>query len=183
MLIYIGTAVTPRRRAAIITMKSFGYSSRNIAAQTNVPKSTVNNIYRHALQNAARKRLEDCASTSACGPETQAGPVRSATSTGTQLQLPALPEPKPVQASALLPLAQAVPLRELFSKNCLDTNARSGRPPALTRGQKKILVDTVRKDFGSSRMRVVDLQREAGVGHVCQTTALNALHANGLKAY
>ena len=32
-------------------------------------------------------------------------------------------------------------------------------------------------------MRVVDLQREAGVGHVCQTTALNALHANSLKAY
>ena len=116
MLIYIGKEVTPRCRAAIITMKSFGCSSRNIAAQTNVPKSTVNNIYRHALQNAARKRLEDCVSTSASGPETQAGPVRSAPSTGTQLQLPAMPKPKPVQASTLLPLAQAVPLRAPFEE-------------------------------------------------------------------
>ena len=72
MLIYIGKEVTPRRRAAIITMKSFGCSSRNIAAQTNVPKSTVNNIYRHALQNAANKRLEDCVSSSATG--TASGP-------------------------------------------------------------------------------------------------------------
>ena len=59
----------------------------------------------------------------------------------------------------------------------------SGRPLALTIGEKKILVDTVRKGFCSRRMRIVDLQQEAGLGHVCRTTIFKALHENGLKAY
>jgi hypothetical protein len=32
-------------------------------------------------------------------------------------------------------------------------------------------------------MRVVDLQQEVGLGHVCQTTIFKALHENGVKVY
>ena len=148
-------------------MKSLGCSSRNISAQTKVPKSTVNDIYRHALQNAFQKR--NLLSTTPLA--ITAPPIEGPTMPEVRASHPAVPFPEPV------------PLIELLSRDCLNTNARSGRPPSLTVLEKKTFVNMAKRDFQSRRMRIIDLQREAGVGRVSQTTALKALHENGIKAY
>ena len=147
-------------------MKTLGCSSRTIAAQIKVPKSTVNDIYRHAVQNAIKKSGDNSSSELTTISSEPARPVVPC------LTRPIQPGPQPGLA-----------LSELLAKDCLDTNPRSGRPVVLTIGQKKILADKEREDFRSRRMRVVDLQQEAGVGHVCRTTAAKALREKGIKAY
>lgn len=72
---------------------------------------------------------------------------------------------------------------ELVSAKILDPNSRSGRPQALSTVEKDSLVTLVRRDFTTRRMTLVDLQREAGLSHVCITTIFNALGERGLGAY
>jgi len=43
----------------------------------------------------------------------------------------------------------------------------TGRPQALTEEEKDRLVATTKRDFETRRMSLVDLQCEAGLGHVC----------------
>jgi transposase len=83
---------------------------------------------------------------------------------------------------ALVPCAE-FDLRELLSADVLNPNKRSGRPEVLTEEEKDRLVATVKRDFKTRRMRLVDLRREAGLSHVSDQTVLNALHERKLKAY
>ena len=65
-----GPEVTPRRRAAIVSLHhpQIGInplSLRNLTAVLGVPKSTCSDIYRHAIKNAAAKRLVETEAASA----------------------------------------------------------------------------------------------------------------------
>jgi hypothetical protein len=74
-------------------------------------------------------------------------------------------------------------LQELISQDALDPKKRTGRPQSLTEAEKDRLVATVKRDFKTRRMRLVDLRREAGLSHVSDTTVFRALQERGLKAY
>jgi hypothetical protein len=50
------------------------------------------------------------------------------------------------------------------------------------RRKKKQFVATVKTNFNTGRMKLVDLRREAGLSHFCDTTVYNALHQRGIKA-
>jgi len=56
----------------------------------------------------------------------------------------------------------------------------TGRPRALTE-EKDRLVATAKRDFETRKMSLVDLQCEAGLGHVCPQTILTARNERGLK--
>lgn len=159
-------------------MRTLGCSFRNIAAQTQLPKSTVNNIYRHALENAAKKHQNNIIPESSV--RTMSAEPRSL-SESQPTEATTLPDLVP--AGCPLPQQPAIPLLELLSQDCLNSHSRSGRPAVLSEVEKKKLVDVARGDFKTRRMRLVDLQREAGLGQICRTTALKALHENGIKAY
>jgi transposase len=74
-------------------------------------------------------------------------------------------------------------LQELISRDALDPKKRTGRPQSLTEAEKDRLVATVKRDFKTRRMRLVDLRREAGLSHVSDTTVFRALQERELKAY
>ena len=64
---------------------------------------------------------------------------------------------------------------------CGCTRQENRRPQALTEAEKDRLVATAKRDFETRRTPLVDLQREAGLGHVCPQTILTALNERGLK--
>jgi len=72
---------------------------------------------------------------------------------------------------------------ELISAKILYPNTRSGRLQALTAAEKDSLVLLVRRDFTTLRMKLIDIQREAGLSHVCSVTIFNALVERGLGVY
>ena len=72
---------------------------------------------------------------------------------------------------------------ELISAEILDLNSCSKRPQALTAAEKDSLVRLVRRDFTTQQIKLVDLQREAGLSHVCFATIFNALVERSLRAY
>jgi len=72
---------------------------------------------------------------------------------------------------------------ELISAKILNPNTRSGRPHALSPAEKASLITLVRRDFTTRRMKLVDIQQEAGLSHVCPATIFNALVERGLGAY
>jgi hypothetical protein len=57
-------------------------------------------------------------------------------------------------------------LQGLISRDVLDPKKRTGRPQSLTEAEKDRLVATVKRDFKTRRMRLVDLRREASLSHV-----------------
>jgi hypothetical protein len=57
-------------------------------------------------------------------------------------------------------------LQELIAADVLDPKRRLGRPQALSEAEKAHLVATVKRDFKTQRMRLVDIRREAGLAHV-----------------
>jgi len=54
----LGKEITPRRRAAIITMRVLGLQYHKIQARTGVATSTANNIYCQAVRNATKIALD-----------------------------------------------------------------------------------------------------------------------------
>jgi hypothetical protein len=80
-------------------------------------------------------------------------------------------------------LGAELSLQQLIAADVLDPKKRTGRPQALTKAWKDHLVATVKRDFKTRRMRLVDLRRQAGLSHVSDATVLKALHERGLKAY
>jgi len=57
------------------------------------------------------------------------------------------------------------------------------RPQALTEEEKDRLVATVKQEFETQRMSLVDLQCGAGLVHVCSQTVLTALNERSLNCY
>ena len=53
----------------------------------------------------------------------------------------------------------------------------------MTEEEKDHLVNTVKKDFSSRRMKLVDIRREAGLSHVGDGTVFRALVSRGIHAY
>jgi hypothetical protein len=76
-----------------------------------------------------------------------------------------------------------VPLCELISAECLDADARSGRPQVLSKAEKDRLITTVRQSWATRHMSLVELQLETGLGHVSKATILQVLNSQGIKAY
>jgi len=68
-------------------------------------------------------------------------------------------------------------------KDCLDNKPRSGRPKAFTDTEIDHLVLTVKRDFRTPRMCLVDIMREAGLYHVSDSTIWKTLLARGIMAY
>ncbi|RPA97573.1 hypothetical protein L873DRAFT_1918826 [Choiromyces venosus 120613-1] len=76
-----------------------------------------------------------------------------------------------------------ISLFELLSKNCLDKKPRSGRPKALTDTEIDHLVVTVKCDFHTWQMCLVNIQREARLSHVSDSTIWKALRSRGIRPY
>lgn len=172
--------ITPRRRAAIVTLRqASNISFRNISTLLNIPKSTCNNIYRHAVKNVQAKH--------------------SAAGLGYSPASDALLLPPPVDYPAnydtievpqgLLNLNTAAPepeellLLALLDTECLDANKRTGRPKRLLPEEKERLIQFVHKSWETRRMSIVDIQQRTGLGHACRSTIHNALAEAGIKAY
>ena len=80
-------------------------------------------------------------------------------------------------------LSRSFSLLELISAKVLDPNVQSGRPAALTENEKDNLIDFVKRNFMTRRMKLVDIRQEAGLSHVCNGTVFSALVERGLGAY
>jgi len=80
-------------------------------------------------------------------------------------------------------LEKPLSLLELVDAKCLDPDTRSGRPEALTEAEKDCLIATVKRDFTTRQMKLVDLRREAGLSHVGDGTVHRALVSRSLHAY
>jgi hypothetical protein len=141
-------AITPLRRAAIVALHppQLGVnplSLRKIRKILDVPKSTCAHIYKHALANAAAKRLMIQFERDRRDTEYDAFLA------GIDAQLNSLYAVLEVQT--LLGVSSAdeweeyIPLRELISTECLDSDERSGRPQVLSEVEKDHLVATVRR--------------------------------------
>jgi hypothetical protein len=76
-----------------------------------------------------------------------------------------------------------VPLCEVTSAECLNADARSGRPQVLTKAEKDQLITTVPQSWATRHMSLVELQLETGLGHVSKATILQVLNSQGIKAY
>jgi len=118
-------------------------SWREISAKVGVPKSTANNIFNHAVQNAVakRKRLEEGRAGSAgdgdaaaSGDGVPADPDKASDFlAGIDDELNSLYSrecivEKEKKAAAEVPIAEQVSLVELLAPDCLDPHPRPGRP-------------------------------------------------------
>ena len=74
-------------------------------------------------------------------------------------------------------------LLELVEAKCLDPNPRQGMPEVFTEEDKDCLVETVKLNFASRRMKLIDIQPEAGLSHVGDGTVFCALASRGIHAY
>ena len=72
---------------------------------------------------------------------------------------------------------------ELIASDVLDVTKRPGRPSILSAEDKDRLVAFVKRDFHTRRMKLVDIRREVGFGHVSDSTVYRALLERGMKAY
>ena len=70
-----------------------------------------------------------------------------------------------------------MPLLELISEGCLDSDARSGQTQALSEAEKDHLVAIA--DWDTRHMALT----EAGLGHVGYGTMIRAPNPWGIKAY
>ena len=76
-----------------------------------------------------------------------------------------------------------LPLLELLSADCLNSDARCGRPESLSNAERDHLIATAKRDWGTRHMSLIEIQREAGLRHVHYATIIRALHSQGIKAY
>jgi len=171
----IGLEITLLRRAAIVALhhSQLGVnplSFRKISATLGVPKSTCGDIYKHALKNATAKRLV----------QTEAGG-----NPGSIAEREVERRGSKVQASGGIEKLDEddIPLLEWISAECLDSDARSGRPQALSEAEKDHLVATVKRNWGIRHMSLTEVQLEAGLGHVSRGTIFDTLRTRGIKAY
>ena len=70
---------------------------------------------------------------------------------------------------------------DLVASDCLDPIQRPGSTSKLSEAEKVHLAATVRRGYDTRRMKLVDIRREAGLNHVCDTTVLRALKEMGIK--
>jgi len=199
----IGKEITPRRRAAIVTLRCLDIpmTFKKIKDITGVSTSTASDIWRHALANARSARLAQAVTTVQSAPTTlpptglpaSLAAAPSATAPPSTIPLPLVltvlpPTSTPAQTSILQSsgahiLDKEFSLIELISASVLDSDPRSGRPPSLSEGDKDKLVTLVKKDFVTRRMTLCDIRREAGLSHVSETTVFRALQERGIGAY
>ena len=78
---------------------------------------------------------------------------------------------------------EPIGLLELVEAKCLYPNPRPGRPEVLTEEDKDRLVETVKRNFASCRMKLLDIRRQAGLSHVGDGTVFRALTSRGIHAY
>jgi transposase len=145
---------------------------------TGVSKSTAHNIVRNAVTNAADKRLAAISSAGDLEGEERTSGAGASGADGLlasmqRLDIGGSAEPQYAELS----------LQELIAAEVLDPKKRIGRPETLTEAEKDHLVATVKRDFKTRRMRLVDIRREAGLTHVSDTTVFRALHERKIKAY
>ena len=76
-----------------------------------------------------------------------------------------------------LVLEKPIGLLELVEAKCLDSHPLPGRPEVLTEEDKDRLVEPVKWNFASPRIKLVDIRREAGLSHVGDGTVFRALAA------
>ena len=58
---------------------------------------------------------------------------------------------------------EEIPLLELISADCLDSDARGGRTQALSEAEKDHLIATAKRDWGTRHMTLTVIQREAAL--------------------
>ena len=173
---------------------------KKIEEVTGVSTSTASDIWRHALANARRARL---AVTTVTPTVTILPPVATPSflsAAPAAAAVPIIGTPRAPVLSVLLSASAVVPttipsssdtpgpdnefsLMELIAASVLDSDARSGRPPSLSEGDKDKLVKLVKKDFITRRMTLCDFRREAGLSHVSDTTVYRALKERGIGPY
>src|SRR5205085_1029809 len=78
---------------------------------------------------------------------------------------------------------QELMLLELLTLECLDANRNIGRPQRLLPEEKEWLILLVRESWATRRISLVEMQRQAGLGHAGHSTILRALAEAGIKTY
>ena len=135
----------------------------------NIPKSTCNNIYRHAVNNLQARNLA-----------ARCPPVYANAGEAPLLSPPIDERP----ASPTLSIEpKDLMLVQLLAPECLDADKRIGRPQWLSPAEKARLIEFVRESWDTRRMSIVDIQCRAGLGHASRTTIHKALAEAGIKAY
>lgn len=163
-------------------------SYKKIKEKISVAESTASAIFRHVAQNAHtkwEKEEETLQVTVSVNPDDIFVEIDA------DLQALTITEPVPLTPPPLSITPESdhsqskyeVSLLELISKDCLDPDARSGRPKALSEEEKDRLIATVKRDFDTRRMKLVDLRQEAGLSHVSDSTVYKALREQEIKAY
>ena len=137
-------------------------SLKTIESITGVSKSTCNDIYKHALKNATAGRQnlhlerDRDRQQAACASAEEADVFLA----GIEAQLNKInTEPGP----GLEEKEEEIPLLELISADCLDSDARGGRTQALSEAEKDHLIATAKRDWGTRHMTLTEIQREAAL--------------------
>jgi len=162
------------------------FTIRQIAEHAGVSKSAVHDIWKHA-QHKARTKKENCnppsdnhpgdnpSGDNPSGENPPAGDNPSSDNLYSDNPINGGQDKTQMEVTACTELS----LVELLSAVVPDK--QTGRPEALTEDEKDHLVATVKRDFETRRKSLVELQCEAGLGHVCLRTILRALNERGLK--
>ena len=165
-------------------MRELGLQFKEIQTRTGVGISTASDIHRHAMKNAIAKRETALPNVLR---EAELEEVWVADGFGVLELDEELSVEEMIQAGWRREIRSRdrnkISLCELLSKDCLDRKSRSGRPKALTDAEIDHLVLTVKSNFRTWQMCLVDIRREAGLGHVSDSTVWKALRSWGIKAY
>jgi hypothetical protein len=130
-----------------------------IGNKLGVPKSTASAIYRHALKNAREKREQmaleiEKEQERVARVQTLAKPTDSDFLARIDAELESIMQG--AEEASEGDGGAEIDLLELISRDCLDPNARCGRPPALTLEERDNLIATVKRNFTTRRMRLLE---------------------------
>jgi hypothetical protein len=159
-------------------------SYKVIQQKTCVAKSTANDIYHHALKNATGKREMKQELEKQKERESRIQPRFNSEHflAGIDAEL-AQSYSEGDEDGEFSEDGEVLSLLDLIAAECLDPDARSGRPDVPSEGVKDRLVATVKRNITTWRMRIVDIKREAGLGHVSDSTILKVSNEWGIKPY
>ena len=163
------------------------FTIRQIAEQAGVSKSAVHDIWKHAQKKARAKKVNSNPPGDNPPDDNPSGDNPSGDNpSGDNPSSDNLHSDNPINGRQGTTQMEVTACRELSLVELLSAVAPdkpTGRPQALTEDEKDHLVATVKRDFETRRMTLVELQCEAGLGHDFLQTILRDLNERGLKCY
>jgi len=180
----IDREITPHRRAAIITMRELGYQFKDIKICTGVAISTASDIHCHAIKSLIAK-WEGALSTAVHEAELQE--VWESPGFGLIGENEGFLAEEMNQVEWRRDMRTRdkdnISLCVLLAKDCLNGKPCSEHLNALTDAEIDHLFLTVKRDFRTRRMCLVDMRRGARLSHVSDSTVWKTLRSRRIRAY